>query len=221
MPLVLGQNKKRLSKRDSVASVDDYFKQGYLPSSMINMLARLGWSGGNKEIFNIEDLIKDFRVQEVQKAGAIFDPAKLDWINNNHLAALSFDEFKSRLNPFLTNHEIDLSLKANSDDIIQAMRSSKPTLAGVANDLRPYFFSLDSYDEKAAKKFLIGSESVLEFVQRKLDGLDTWNDKSIDDALQESQTALSLPTPKLNQPIRIAITGSTQSSFLGINIILV
>jgi len=84
LPMVLGQDKKRLSKRNAVTSLQDYFDQGYLQSSMINMLARLGWSKGDKEIFYIDDLISDFRIQEVQKAGAIFDPAKLDWINNNH-----------------------------------------------------------------------------------------------------------------------------------------
>ncbi len=220
LPMVLGQDKKRLSKRNAVTSLQDYFDQGYLESSMINMLARLGWSKGEKEIFYLDDLIVDFRIQEVHKAGAIFDSAKLDWINNHHLAALSFDDFKDRLIPFLSSVGIDLEQKQNSKEIIEAMRSSKPTLLGVAQDLIPYFFKVDSYDEKAAKKFLSGSESVLEFVQRKLNNLEVWNEESIDHALQEAQTALSLPTPKLNQPIRIAMTGSTQSPSLGLTLSL-
>ena len=220
LPMVLGQDKKRLSKRNAVTSLQDYFDQGYLESSMINMLARLGWSKGDKEIFYLDDLISDFRIQEVQKAGAVFDPAKLDWINNHHLAALSFDDFKDRLIPFLNRVEIDLTQRQNSNEIIDAMRSSKPTLLGVAKDLIPYFFQVNSYDEKAASKFLIGSEPVLEYVQRKLNKLDAWNEESIDHALQEAQTALSLPTPKLNQPIRIAMTGSTQSPSLGLTLSL-
>ena len=100
------------------------------------------------------------------------------------------------------------------------MRSSQPTLLGVAKDLIPYFTQIDSYDEKAANKFLKGSEAVLEFVKRKLNGLEVWNEGSIDHALQEAQTALSLPTPKLNQPIRIAMTGSTQSPSLGLTLSL-
>jgi glutamyl-tRNA synthetase len=100
------------------------------------------------------------------------------------------------------------------------MRSSKPTLLGVAKDLIPYFSNIDSYDEKAANKFLSGSESILEFVQRKLNNLEVWNEESIDHALQEAQTSLSLPTPKLNQPIRIAMTGSTQSPSLGLTLSL-
>ena len=220
LPMVLGQDKKRLSKRNAVTSLQDYFDQGYLQSSMINMLARLGWSKGDKEIFYIDDLISDFRIQEVQKAGAIFDPAKLDWINNNHIAALSFAEFRSQLLPFLNSQNIDLESKENGDEILQAMRTSKPTLAGIAEDLRPYFFNVDSYDEKAEKKFLIGSEKALEFIQRKLNGLETWDEPSIDSALADTQAALDLPTPKLNQPIRIAMTGSTQSPSLGLTLCL-
>ena len=220
LPMVLGQDKKRLSKRNTVTSLQDYFEHGYLESAMINMLARLGWSKGDKEIFYLDDLIVHFRIQEVQKAGAIFDPTKLDWINNHHLAALSFDDFMDRLIPFLNRVGIDLTQKQNSKEIIAAMRSSKPTLLGIAKDLIPYFLQVDSYDEKAANKFLSGSESVLEFVQRKLNNLEVWNEESIDHVLQEAQTALSLTTPKLNQPIRIAMTGSTQSPSLGLTLSL-
>jgi glutamyl-tRNA synthetase len=220
LPMVLGQDKKRLSKRNAVTSLQDYFDQGYLESSMINMLARLGWSKGDKEIFYLDDLIEDFRIQEVQKAGAVFDSAKLDWINNHHLAALSFDAFNERLAPFLDSVGIDVTQKKNSHEIIAALRSSKPTLLGVARDLIPYFSEVQAYDEKAANKFLIGSEAVLEFVQRKLNGLEIWNEESIDHVLKEAQTKLSLPTPKLNQPIRIAMTGSTQSPSLGLTLSL-
>mgnify|MGYP001039941965 FL=1 len=220
LPMVLGQDKKRLSKRNAVTSLQDYFEKGYLESSLINMLARLGWSKGDKEIFYLDDLVEDFRIQEVQRAGAIFDPAKLDWINNHHLAALSFDDFTDRLMPFLKNAGIDYNQKDNSKDIIEAMRSSQPTLLGVAKDLVPYFTQVDSYDEKAVNKFLKGSEAVLEFVQRKLNSLEFWNEESIDHVLQEAQTALSLTTPKLNQPLRIAMTGSTQSPSLGLTLSL-
>jgi len=191
-----------------------------LQSSMINMLARLGWSKGEKEIFYLKDLLADFRIQEVQKAGAIFDPAKLDWINNNHLAALSFDNFKLQLIPFLAGQNIDLNTKENSDAILQAMRTSKPTLAGIALDLKPYFFAVEAYNEKAVNKFLAGSNETLEFTQRKLQALEIWDEASIDLALSDVQATLALPTPKLNQPIRIAMTGSTQSPSLGLTLSL-
>ena len=220
LPMVLGPDKKRLSKRNAVTSLQDYFDKGYLESSMINMLARLGWSKGEKEIFYLDDLIMDFRMQEVQKAGAIFDQAKLDWINNHHLAALPFEDFKNRLIPFLAKNEIDFRKNNNHNNIIEALRNSKPTLQGVSDDLVPYFSKVGPYNEKAADKFLKGSESVLEYIRRKLNSLEAWDEGSIDAALQEAQTALSLPTPKLNQPIRIAMTGSTHSPSLGLTLSL-
>ena len=139
---------------------------------------------------------------------------------SRNLAALSFDAFNERLAPFLASVGIDVTQKKNSHEIIAALRSSKPTLLGVARDLIPYFSEVQAYDEKAANKFLIGSEAVLEFVQRKLNGLEIWNEESIDNVLKEAQTKLSLPTPKLNQPIRIAMTGSTQSPSLGLTLSL-
>ena len=218
--MVLGKVIKRLSKRNAVTCLQDYFDEGYLESSMINMLARLGWSKGEKEIFYLDDLIMDFRMQEVQKAGAIFDQAKLDWINNHHLAALPFEDFKNRLIPFLAKNEIDYSKNNNHNNIIEALRSSKPTLQGVSDDLVPYFSKVGPYNEKAADKFLKGSKPVLEYIRRKLNGLEVWDEGSIDAALKEAQTALSLPTPKLNQPIRIAMTGSTHSPSLGLTLSL-
>ena len=91
--------------------------------------------------------------------------------------------------------DLNYTQKKNTDEIIAAMRSSKPNLLGVAQDLIPYFSELNSYDEKAANKFLIGSEAVLEYVQRKLNGIEEWNETSIDNVLKEAQTSLSLATP--------------------------
>ena len=113
LPLVLGENKKRLSKRDAVTSLDEYLNLGYLPTSMINVLARLGWSKGDSEIFYMKDLLKDFRIQEVQKAAAIFNKTKLDWTNTNHLASLSDDEFIEKIRPFLDLK--DISLESETD----------------------------------------------------------------------------------------------------------
>ena len=136
------------------------------------------------------------------------------------LRQLSFAEFKSQLMPFLNKHNIDINFKNNSDEILQAMRTIKPTLAGIAKDLKPYFFNINGYDETAAQKFLVGSEKALEFIQRKLNALETWDESSIDGALSDTQAALDLPTPKLNQPIRIAMTGSTHSPSLGLTLSL-
>jgi glutamyl-tRNA synthetase len=219
LPLVLGKDKKRLSKRDSATSLDEYIDLGYLPSAILNMLARLGWSKGDQEIFYLEDLIQNFRVQEVQKAGAIFDITKLNWINSQHLARFKADEFINYLKPFCLANNIDLDSKDNAMEIVTAMKSSSDTLGAIAKDLHPYFNKVMSYDQKALDKFIPDSSLLLN-LKKELEDLTNWNEEALDATLAEVQSALGLSTPQINQPIRIALTGSTKSPSLGLTLSL-
>lgn len=218
LPLVLGQDKKRLSKRHAATSLDEYQAMGYLNVSIINTLARLGWSRGENEVFNLDELIRDFDIKEVQKAGAIFDLTKLDWINSQHLSQLDEAAFKAELMPFIDNLNIDYSDYNQLDDLIEAMRSVKSNLSLIAEALIPYLDSFKEYDEKGVNKFLVGSEVTLTHVISMLESLEDWNEAIIDEHLAKLQEELELPTPKMNQPIRIALTGSTQSPSLGMTI---
>ena len=221
LPLVLGENKKRLSKRDSVTSLDEYISKGYLQTSMINMLGRLGWSKGDKEIFYIDDLLKDFRIQEVQKAGAVFDLKKLDWINTNHLANLSLEDFIIQLNPYLDELGIKTSNRQNAETIIENLRTTASTLSEIAIDLIPYFADIKEYDQKSVEKFIVGSKNILEYVLRQLEPLNQWTEQAIDEVLAKCQKELDLKTPQLNQPIRVALVGSTKSPSLGLTLGLI
>ena len=221
LPLVLGENKKRLSKRDSVTSLDEYISKGYLQTSMINMLGRLGWSKGDKEIFYIDDLLKDFRIQEVQKAGAVFDLKKLDWINTNHLANLSLEDFIIQLNPYLDELGIKMNNRQNAEIIIENLRTTASTLSEIAIDLIPYFDDIKEYDQKSVEKFIAGSKNILEYVLRQLEPLDQWTEKALDEVLAKCQKELDLKTPQLNQPIRVALVGSTKSPSLGLTLSLI
>ena len=221
LPLVLGENKKRLSKRDSVTSLDEYISKGYLQTSMINMLGRLGWSKGDKEIFYIDDLLKDFRIQEVQKAGAVFDLKKLDWINTNHLANLSLEDFIIQLNPYLDQLGIKISNRQNAESIIENLRTTASTLSEIAIDLIPYFDDIKKYDQKSVEKFIAGSKNILEYVLRQLEPLDQWTEQVLDEVLAKCQKELDLKTPQLNQPIRVALVGSTKSPSLGLTLSLI
>ena len=221
LPLVLGENKKRLSKRDSVTSLDEYISKGYLQTSMINMLGRLGWSKGDKEIFYIDDLLRDFRIQEVQKAGAVFDLKKLDWINTNHLANLNLEDFIIQLNPYLDELGIKMSNRQNAEVIIENLRTTASTLSEIALDLIPYFDDIKEYDQKSVEKFIVGSKNILEYVLRQLEHLDQWTEQALDEVLAKCQKELDLKTPQLNQPIRVALVGSTKSPSLGLTLSLI
>ena len=218
LPLVLGTDKKRLSKRHAATNLEEYREVGYLDSAIINTLARLGWSKGDNEVFYLEDLIKDFNIKEVQKAGAIFDITKLEWVNSQHLANLSLEDFKDHLEPFLNEINIDINNHSNVNLMIDALRSSESTLSGIAKSLIPYYKDVISYDEKAISKFLDGKKFILEDIKELLTEVDIWDEESIDVVLKEYQSNNDLSTPAVNQPIRIALTGSTKSPSLGLTL---
>ena len=218
LPLVLGTDKKRLSKRHAATNLEEYRDVGYLDSAIINTLARLGWSKGDNEVFYLEDLIKDFNIKEVQKAGAIFDITKLEWVNSQHLANLSLEDFKDHLEPFLNEIDIDINNHSNVNLMIDALRSSESTLSGIAKSLIPYYKDVISYDEKAISKFLDGKKFILEDIKELLTEVDIWDEESIDVVLKEYQSNNDLSTPAVNQPIRIALTGSTKSPSLGLTL---
>mgnify|MGYP001353643661 CR=1 FL=1 len=219
LPLVLGTDKKRLSKRNAATSLEEYREKGYLDSAILNTLARLGWSQGENDVFYMNDLIKEFNIKDVQKAGAIFDITKLDWLNSQHLANLSLESFKEQLQPFLQALEINIEDHEKSDQLIEAMRTSDNTFSGIAKSLIPYYKDINEYDEKAIEKF-ISDKSILEELKVLLNGLDDWNQDNIDNILKNYQSEKGLSVPAVNQPIRISLTGSTKSPGLGLTLFL-
>ena len=220
LPLVLGADKKRLSKRHAATSLGEYKDEGYLDSAILNTLARLGWSRGDKEVFYLDDLIKDFDITEVQKAGAIFDVTKLDFLNSQHMANLSHHDFIIAINPFLDNLDININKHPKKDLLIESMRSSANTLKGVANNLICYFKEIENYDQKAIDKFIGSSDKVLVDIKEKIVDMNTWDESSLDNILLEYREEKELSIPKVNQPIRIALTGSTNSPSLGTTLYL-
>ena len=220
LPLVLGADKKRLSKRHAATSLGEYKDEGYLDSAILNTLARLGWSRGDKEVFYLDDLIKNFDITEVQKAGAIFDVTKLDFLNTQHMANLSHEDFINAINPFLIDFGININEHPKKDLLIESMRSSANTLKGVANNLICYFKEIENYDQKAIDKFIGSSDKVLEDIKEKIVDVNTWDESSLDKILLEYREEKELSIPKVNQPIRIALTGSTNSPSLGITLYL-
>jgi len=219
LPLVLGTDKKRLSKRNAATSLEEYRDQGYLDSAILNTLARLGWSQGDKDVFYMDDLIKDFDIRDVQKAGAIFDITKLDWLNSQHLSNLSLDSFKEQLNPFLQKLGININDHENVNLLIDSMRTSDNTFSGIARSLVPYYKDIKEYDAKALEKF-VADKNLLEELKDLLNEVEDWNQDNINDVLKDFQIKKELSVPAVNQPIRISLTGSTKSPGLGLTLCL-
>lgn len=220
LPLVLGSDKKRLSKRHAATSLEEYKELGYLDSAILNTLARLGWSRGENEVFYLDDLIKEFSISEVQKAGAIFDITKLDFLNSQHMANLDLHEFIDHLRPFLVSKNIDIDNHPKRDLLIDSMRSSANNLAGVALNLVCYFHDVVEYNQKAIDKFIGSSNQVLIDLKERLIDASEWDESNIDNILLKYREEKELSVPKVNQPLRIALTGSTNSPSLGMTLSL-
>ena len=219
LPLVLGPDKRRLSKRHAATSLEEYKSDGYLDSAILNTLARLGWSKGDQEVFYMEDLIRDFNISDVQKAGAIFDITKLDWLNTQHIANLSFEDFKKELKPFLEDLSIDIDNHQNVDLLLSSMRTVESTFKKIADDLIPYYFEVNAYNQQAIDKFVDNEGlKILNDLSGILLSIDEWSENNIDNALKNYQNENNCPVPKVNQPIRIALTGSTKSPSLGLTL---
>ena len=219
LPLVLGPDKRRLSKRHAATSLEEYKSDGYLDSAILNTLARLGWSKGDQEVFYMEDLIRDFNISDVQKAGAIFDITKLDWLNTQHIANLSFEDFKKELKPFLGDLSIDIDNHQNVDLLLSSMRTVESTFKKIADDLIPYYFEVNTYNQQAIDKFVDNEGlKILNDLSGILLSIDEWSENNIDNALKNYQNENNCPVPKVNQPIRIALTGSTKSPSLGLTL---
>ena len=216
LPLVLGEDKKRLSKRHAATSLNAYKEMGFTKETIINALALLGWSTEN-EIFSINELIESFRLQNVQRAAAVFDMKRFNWVSSQQLAKLSDDEFCDAIKPFMDEEGINEEAP-NYKAILHAMRTSKTNLKDIAHATRHFFFELEEYDEKGVKKFLNESLETLTFAHEMLSKLNEWNETELDMALINVRDYFNLPIPKVNQPMRIALVGSTISPSLGLTL---
>ena len=134
---------------------------------------------------------------------------------------MSLEDFIIQLNPYLDKLGIKISNQKNAETIIENLRTTAPTLSEIAIDLIPYFADIKEYDQKSVQKFIAGSKNILEYVLRQLEPLDQWTEQALDEVLAKCQKELDLKTPQLNQPIRVALVGSTKSPSLGLTLGLI
>ena len=216
LPLVLGEDKKRLSKRHAATSLNSYKEMGFTKETIINALALLGWSTEN-EIFSMNELIESFNLKNVQKGAAVFDLKRFNWVSSQQLAKLNDDDFCEAIEPFMKVEGINDNAP-NYKKILLAMRTAKTNLKEIAQATRPFFYELEGYDEKGVNKFLNESLETLTFALEALSNLSEWNETELDMALINVRDYFNLPIPKVNQPMRIALVGSTISPSLGLTL---
>lgn len=209
VPLILGSDKKRLSKRTGATSVEEYRDLGVLPQALFNFLTLLGWSPGNdREIITREEAERVFDLGNVNRSAAVFDTDKLMWMNGQYLGSAPLSDVITGVRAFI-RFEVDDADRLES--VVELNRTRARSLADLAESIRPYFASDDEieYDEQAVKKHLRG-EKLGERIERLRDryqGLEPWTVESTEQALREVAESMELGGGKLIHPLRLAVTG--------------
>ncbi|MBI5644080.1 MAG: glutamate--tRNA ligase [Deltaproteobacteria bacterium] len=212
LPMILGADKARLSKRHGATSVMAYKEMGYLPHALVNYLARLGWSFGDQEIFSMVELVEKFSLENVGKSSGVFNPEKLLWLNQHYIKETPDEELAALLVPFLEGLGADPKGDARLPNIVKTLKERAKTLKEMADGGLFYFKEKIEYDPKAAEKFLTPENTGLfASLIGKLEPIETFTHKALEDAFNLILEEQGLKLGKLAQPVRVALTGGTVS----------
>ncbi|MDJ0909467.1 MAG: glutamate--tRNA ligase [Woeseiaceae bacterium] len=212
LPMILGPDGAKLSKRHGAVDIRDYREQGYLPEVMLNYLVRLGWSYGDQEVFSVDEMIKLFDIADVNQSASAFNPEKLLWLNQQHIIAAPAERIGKLLAPFLVEAGLDPEAGPPADDVARVFRERAETLSQMAASARYCFEDFDEIDAKAAKKNL--RPVILEplvAAREKLAELEEWSPEAIAEAIAGVAETFEINMGKLGQPIRVAVTGGPVS----------
>jgi len=222
LPMILGSDGARMSKRHGAVSVMQYREDGFMPEAVINYLARLGWSHGDQEIFSLDELIKLFDVDNVNKSASTFNPEKLTWINHQYIMNSKPEHVLHHLSYHLSNQDIDPTIGPDIIEVIQAQKERTKTLIELAEHCAFYYKDIDGYNEKSAKKaFKADAIPVMEKLQSYFEALEKWNREDIHKVLEQVVEELGVGFGKVGMPLRLAVTGGAPSPDLDLTVYLV
>jgi glutamyl-tRNA synthetase len=212
VPMILGPDGAKLSKRHGAVSVLQYEEEGFLPDALLNYLVRLGWSHGDQEVFTRAEMIAAFDIHDVNKAASAFNPEKLLWLNQQHMMRAAPATLVPHLRAQLRRLGVDSSDPGLLEGVILAQRERAKTLKEMAHNSRFFFVDTIEVDPKAAAKHLGGDAlSLLANARARLADLSVWDAASIHSVLEELATQSNSGLGKIAQPLRVAVTGTAVS----------
>ncbi len=212
VPMILGDDGARLSKRHGAVSVMQYREEGYLPEALLNYLVRLGWSHGDQEIFSIDEMIEHFDINQVNRAASAFNTEKLLWLNQHYIKNEKPARIAHLLSPHMGRLDIDPSEGPDLVEVVRVQQERAKTLVEMAEISTFFYRDFDEYDENAAKKNLRPvAREPLEKIREALASLEEWSREALHQAVNEVSEALELNMGKVAQPLRVAVTGRAAS----------
>jgi glutamyl-tRNA synthetase len=213
LPMILGPDGQKLSKRHGAVGVMQYRDDGFLPHALLNYLVRLGWSHGDQEIFSRAEMISMFDIADVNKSASRFDLTKLEWLNQQYLKSDDPLEIAPHFEWHLRAAGIDPAQGPDPVDVIVALRDRAKTLKEMAEKARVWYAPLDQYDETAVTKHLKTptARAALEAAHAELAALSEWSVANVHAAIEAAAQSIGEGMGKVAQPLRVALTGTQVS----------
>ncbi len=212
LPMILGSDGTKLSKRHGAVSVLEYRDEGFLPEAVLNYLVRLGWSHGDQEFFTVEQMIRLFDIRDVNKSASAFDVEKLSWLNQQHMMRAPAARIVPVLRWHLNREGIEAGDEAQLEQIVLSQRERAKTVREMALNSLFFFRAPTAYDEKAVRKHVTAEVlTLLGEVFDQLARLPGWSAPAIHELINGMAVAKGVALGKLAQPIRLAVCGGTVS----------
>ena len=212
VPMILGSDGSRLSKRHGAVNLMTYRDAGFLPKALLSYIVRLGWSHGDQEIFSVDEMIKLFELKNINKSSASFNQEKLDWINQSYIKTTEINELLSELEWHLNQLSIDLSDGPDIKEVIEALRDRSKSLVDMAKNCVMFYHDFEDFDSDLAIKFFnLESRSVLGDLLINLETLEQWSAEHIHEVIQSICQSRNIGFGKVGQPLRLAISGDGEA----------
>jgi glutamyl-tRNA synthetase len=212
VPMILGADGAKLSKRHGAVSVLQYQEEGYLPEALLNYLVRLGWSHGDQEVFTMEEMIKLFDINDVNKSASAFNADKLSWLNQQHIMKAPASVLANVLREQFALLGIQIEDQQKLEAIANVQRERAKTLKEMAQNSLYFVKDFDAYDDKAAKKNLVAeAKPALAALESALQSLAEWSAPAIHNVINDVATQLNVGMGKVAQPLRVAACGGAVS----------
>ncbi len=209
VPMILGEDGARLSKRHGAVGVTQYRDDGYLPEALLNYLVRLGWSHGDEEIFSLDEMIKLFKISDVNKKPSGFNTEKLNWLNQHWMRTLPVEQVAEALAYQFSLLEIDHASGPALVDVVSVQAERVKTLKEMAEQSRFFYTDFTDFDANAAKKNLRPvSKEPLVAIQAALQQLTDWSPEVLHQTIIATAESMELKMGKIAQPLRVAVCGS-------------
>ena len=221
VPMILGSDGARLSKRHGAVSVMQYRDDGYLPNALLNYLVRLGWSHGDQEVFSVDEMVELFDLDDCNVSASTFNPEKLLWLNHQYMMNSEPEYVAKHLQWHMDNQGIDCANGPDLAEVVKAQRERSKTLIEMASSSRYFYQEFEQYDEKAAKKnFKQGADDVLQQLMDKFSALTEWDGAVLHQIVLDTAEALELKLGKVAQPLRVAVSGAGVSPAIDVTLSL-